>query len=51
MPENDFWKGLVTGALVGMVFAAYAKGDFDRLFRKPSPALEDDQMLDDQTLT
>ena len=27
----DFWKGLAAGTLVGMVFAAYAKGDFERL--------------------
>ncbi|HEX3471302.1 MAG TPA: hypothetical protein VHT28_08965 [Silvibacterium sp.] len=37
MPENDFWKGLVTGTLIGMVLAAFAKGDFDRFFR-PAPA-------------
>lgn len=32
MAENsDFWKGVVTGTLVGMVIAIYAKWDLDRL--------------------
>jgi hypothetical protein len=32
MSENvDFWKGLVTGTLVGMVFASYAKWNFGRI--------------------
>jgi hypothetical protein len=28
----DFWKGLVVGTLAGMAAAAYARGDFKRLF-------------------
>jgi len=28
----DFWKGMIAGTLVGMVVAAYARGDFKRLF-------------------
>jgi len=28
----DFWKGLASGTLVGMVVAAYAQGDFKRFF-------------------
>ncbi len=31
--HSDFWKGVVTGTLAGMVFAAYARGDFRRLFQ------------------
>jgi hypothetical protein len=27
----DFWKGVVVGTLVGLVAAAYAKGEFNRL--------------------
>ena len=43
----DFWKGLVTGTLVGMAFAIYSKADFERLFRSDSStkssAFETDQ--------
>ena len=28
----DYWKGLVSGTLVGMLIAAYARGDLKRLF-------------------
>lgn len=32
MPEqSDFWKGVVTGTLVGMAIAIYAKWDLNRL--------------------
>lgn len=31
--HSDFWKGVVTGTLAGMVFAAYARGDLRRLFQ------------------
>ncbi|WP_446745452.1 hypothetical protein [Silvibacterium acidisoli] len=29
--QSDFWKGVVTGTLVGMAIAIYAKWDLDRL--------------------
>ncbi|HTA86423.1 MAG TPA: hypothetical protein VK729_09145 [Silvibacterium sp.] len=49
----DFWKGLVTGTLVGMAFAIYSKADFERLFRSASPtessAVEPDQTLREHT--
>jgi hypothetical protein len=35
MPEQtghvDFWRGFVVGGLVGLVAAAYARGDFRRM--------------------
>ena len=49
----DFWKGLVTGTLVGMAFAIYSKADFERLFRSDSPTesspFETDQTFREQT--
>ena len=35
----EFWKGVVVGTLAGLVAAAYARGDFRRLFSfEPRPS-------------
>lgn len=33
----EFWKGLFSGTLAGMLIAAYARGDFKRLLTFESP--------------